>query len=337
MLQGHGDNAYLYNRKIVADFSSNVYFKGPSKELILHLQNNISKIANYPEVAAESLNKQIAEKLNLSAKNILVTNGATEAFYLLALLFRKSASDIFTPSFAEYADACNLHNHVINYFCNSKLTVYFKSISKLIWICNPNNPDGKILSAESIGQIINNNKNSYIIIDEAYIDFTLRKVSVIDKVKHYKNLIIVRSLTKKYAIPGLRLGYIVAPEYVIAELMKIKQPWSVNIMAINAAEFLLNQNNTFFNIEELIRLSRLFQNKISEIKGLEPIVSETSYFLIKTKNKASQITDILAKKYGLLVRNASNFRGLNDFYIRVATQCENDNNKLVNILKQLHE
>ncbi len=332
MLHGHGDNAYQYDSEIIANFSSNVYFKGPSDALLEHLKNSVDKIGNYPEVTSESLSAEIAELHGLQPENILVTNGATEAFYLIALLFRRMHSEIFVPSFAEYEDACKLHEHLINFSNNKQLTGNYKSDAQLLWLCNPNNPDGKIISKEELIELSKRN-NCQIVIDEAYTDFTTKDLSLINQVETLKNTIIVRSLTKKYAIPGLRLGYIAASENTITQLMQLKEPWSVNSLAIEAGKFLLKQNHKSFDVNELINLSKNLQQNLSKINGIEVLPSETSYFLAKLSKSATETTKFLANTHGFLVRNASNFRGLDDSCIRISTQPENQNNLLIKALE----
>ena len=333
MLHGHGDNAYLYDKEIEANFSSNVYFKGTSQRLIQHLKKQLENIGNYPEVASESLNQQIAQFHGLKQENILVTNGATEAFYLLALLFKSMVSDIFVPSFAEYADACKLHRHKINYINNELITTIHTSDAHLVWLCNPNNPDGKIIEPKELEIFITANKKSQIILDEAYTDFTIKNISLIDKIKELENLIIVRSLTKKYAIPGLRLGYIAASEKVIKNLMQVKEPWSVNSIAIEAGKFLLKEEESYFDIAELMDLSFDFQKDLAEIHGIEVIPSQTSFFLVKLQKSATKTVEYLVNEHGLLVRNASNFKNLDDSCIRISTRSKKDNTKLVKALK----
>jgi threonine-phosphate decarboxylase len=334
MLYGHGDDTYQFKKKILSNFSSNVYFKGPSNDLIKHLHKNLDIISHYPEVLPEKLTNKIADLHQLNPENILVTNGATEAIYQLALLFKNTTSDIFVPSFAEYGDACSLFNHRIIYVNNSELDKEFTTNSALVWLCNPNNPDGKILEIEKTSKLISQNKNTIFIVDEAYSDFTLKNVSIVDKVNKWKNLIVIRSLTKKYAIPGLRLGYIAAPKKIITKLKKIKQPWSVNSLAIEAGNFLLDQKIKLFDLKELINLSKSFQDKLAEIEKIKVIPSETSFFLVRLSKPAKECTEYLVNKHGMLVRNASNFRGLNKYYIRLATQSENENIQLANALKQ---
>jgi threonine-phosphate decarboxylase len=333
MLLGHGDNAYQYNNKIRSNFSSNVYFKGPSTELIEHLKKHLHKIENYPQVAAENLSIRIAQKHGLKPENILVTNGATEAFYQIALLYKKHSSEIFIPSFAEYKDACNLHEHTTKFTNNKHLTENYKSNASVIWLCNPNNPDGKFLLKRELKKFVQQNRCSQIILDEAYTDFMLENHSLISEIQQLENLVIVRSLTKKYAIPGLRLGYIAAPKETIQKLMQLKEPWSVNSLAIEAGKFLLNEKKQSFDIKELINLSQNFQKELSKIAGVEVIPSKTSYFLVKLNKSATKTTEYLANQHGLLVRNASNFKGLDDSWIRISTLSEKQNLQLIKTLE----
>lgn len=333
MLKGHGDNAYQYNTEVIADFSSNVYFRGPAPKLIKHLSNHLENIGNYPEVAAESLSEIIADKYCLCSENILITNGATEAFYLLAQLFGNSVSDIFIPSFSEYEDACKLYHHNINFVNNSKLSADYFSKANLTWLCNPNNPDGKTLSKGELVKLITKHKDSYIVLDEAYADFSLEEISMLDKIPVFKNLIVVRSLTKKYAIPGLRLGFIAASKELISSLMQIKQPWSVNYLAIEAGKYLLKNGDSNFNAKELIQLSTTLQQELTKINGLKVIPSKTSFFLAKLTKPASKTVEYLIKEHGILIRNASNFRSLDDTYIRISARSKDDNQKLIKAFK----
>lgn len=331
MLFGHGDNGYTFGKKIVADFSTNVFYKGPSKKLLTFLKKELKNIGKYPEVAAESLTTNIAKKYQLYANNILITNGATEAFYLLAQLFKQQSSEIFIPSFAEYEDACSVHNHTITFTNNTLLNNTYKTTSSLIWICNPNNPDGNIMHRKDLCFLIKNNPKSMFIVDEAYTDFTVHEISLIQELKNLPNLILVHSLTKKHAIPGLRLGYIATNSSIIEKLLAIKQPWSVNNIAIAAGNFLLEENKVF-HTQKLINLSSQLQEELSKIKSVKVIKSETTYFLIQTTKPATETQFYLVNHHGILVRNASNFKSLDDSYIRVSTRSKKENKKLIKAL-----
>jgi len=208
MIEGHGNNIYQYKTKIVADFSSNIVYQGISKDLAEFISQKINTINNYPEPDAGSLQEMIAIHHNILPNNILATNGSTEAFYLLGLLFYGKRSAIIIPSFAEYEDACKVHNHHIEYISNNELISVQNFKTDTVWLGNPNNPDGKVIPPETIKKWCINNPDVTFILDEAYSELCIKHVSAISLITKLDNLIITRSLTKSFAIPGIRIGYI---------------------------------------------------------------------------------------------------------------------------------
>ncbi|PID68153.1 MAG: aminotransferase class I/II [Flavobacteriia bacterium] len=334
MLFGHGDNAYQFQQKIVADFSTNVFYKGPSEGLLAHLSDQTKYIGRYPEVNAESLTLKIAESLGLSSRNILVVNGATEAFYLIALVFQQQYSEIFAPSFAEYEDACRLYGHSITFTNYDSLTTDYRCQASTVWLCNPNNPNGQLMPESQLRRLIANNPQTTFIIDEAYKDFSMGYHGIIEQVKAFDNLIVVRSMTKKNAIPGLRLGYIVANEDLIQSLLKLKQPWTVNTLAIAAGKYICDNPDVRFDLKALLKDSQVLQQALSAIQGIEVLPSSTPFFLIRLQKPADKTLNYLVENHGILVRNASNFRYLDNHYLRISSRNHQDNMLLVNALTE---
>ena len=337
MLFGHGSDIHQYKDTIIADFSSNVWYKGLHKELTNYLESKLQNIVHYPEPDAGELSKKIAKLHGVSNKNVLVTNGATEAFYLLAQLYSRFYSNILYPAFAEYEDACKSFNHTLHYVNNTEfdLNTYIKTPS-LFWLGNPNNPDGKITSRKDIENLCANNPNVIFIIDEAYAELCDKFESVINLVDKYNNLIVVRSLTKAFSIPGIRLGYMVGSTKIIDKIKSIKIPWSVNTLAIEAGNFIISDYHSLLPNKKILAYEcKALQNEFLNIPELEIIPSDCNYFLVRlTKGKASDLKQFLIKKYGLLIRDASNFRGLNESYFRIAIQKPEFNTQLVNAIKQ---
>ncbi len=339
MLHGHGNDIYKYRNKIIADFSSNVVYGGISKELEQHLIENIKNIANYPEPDAESLKSKIAAFYNLDYNNVIVNNGSTESFYLLAQLFQRKESVIITPSFSEYEDACRIHNHKLKFISNSELNHDTKFESDMVWIGNPNNPDGKVISNDIILKFCTNNPECSFIIDEAYAELCKDYKSCIHLINEVSNLVVIRSLTKVFALPGIRLGYVLTNEHIQKQLQAIKIPWTVNSLAIEAGKHIMDNYSQFLpDINLFLNQSKQLQKQLSEIEELEIINSDCNYFLVKLKiGKSNILKDYLINNYGLLIRDASNFNGLNDSYIRIAVQQETLNNKLVEAIKQWYK
>jgi threonine-phosphate decarboxylase len=338
MLFGHGDDAYMYNKKSCINFSSNVYYGGLNQGLKQHLIEALDLIGSYPEVIGETVIKKIAAYHGVKEQNVVVTSGATSAFYLIAQTFAGGESTIFSPSFAEYEDACNANQHNIEFISRDKFITTELMPEGMVWLCNPNNPDGKLLNADSIIKRISENQSVQFVIDEAYIDFTAErdKNSVIPYIDRYSNVIVVRSLTKNIAIPGLRLGYIIASDYIVEGLLERIQPWSVNTLALKAGEYYFDNINDFkIDTDALLRDTTDLINEINEIDGFRAHKTDASFFLIEIASANSKdLKSYLIDKHDILVRDASNFRLLDSSCIRVATQNRDNNKKLITALKQ---
>lgn len=336
MLHGHGDDGYQYKQAIVANFSSNVWFGGKSENLKQHLFKNWDCIHSYPEASAESLVNALANDLSINSDQIIATNGATEAFYLIAQCFSESNSSIIIPTFSEYEDACRVNKHKLFFINWTELNSKTIFEEGLIWICNPNNPNGNILQRNELDEMLKLNPKSIFVVDEAYIDFTNEVDSCIDLLDEHQNLILVKSLTKNFSIPGLRLGYLISNKALVQNIQFYKAPWTVNSLAIEAGKFLLANKIDF---SPPVNYYKSTTNKLKEnlqkIPGLRIYPSKTSFFLVELeKSTAFELKKYLISNFGLLIRDAANFRGLNSSFFRLATQTDEKNQLLINALIQ---
>ncbi len=332
MINGHGDEIQT---ELKANFSSNVWYGADNSALYQYLSASLPQVARYPEADANSLKLALAACNKVESSQILVGNGSTEAFYLIANAFSGKKSLILTPTFSEYADACRIHNHIVYQTNRKNLCGDIESLKPdLIWICNPNNPDGHCFTATELVQLFQHFPHSIFIIDQAYIDFTLNNANLIPEIQQADNLIIIQSLTKRFAIPGLRLGYIVSSEQHISTIEKFKMPWSVNSLAIEAGKFILNHIDQNFNIEAWIKETAVFKQQINNLDNFETTNTQTPYFLVKLKSgKARELKSFLLDKK-ILVRDATNFEGLQGEHIRLCTQSAQINNLLITYLEK---
>ena len=335
MINGHGDDRHCYSQSIHTDFSSNVWFGGTPPELISHLQQNLHLIGNYPEPDAADLCRKIGALHDVNPEQVLAFNGSVEAFYTIALAFREAVSAILTPTFAEYADACRMHQHIPMFFRKEEAEQVLNSAANLCWVGNPNNPDGHIFSFQEIEQGLRKYPHTVFVIDEAYAAFIPEFQSAIPLTRSYSNLIVVRSLTKCCAIPGLRLGYVVTSDKLAARLRKFQQPWSVNALAQEAGKVLIENLKVHMpDAVAIQQLSKKLQQSIGQLEGFLVIASEAPYFLVEMQlGTAADLKEFLIQDYGILIRNASNFRGLNEQHFRVCTRDESDNRLLLEGLK----
>ena len=334
MLYGHGDDGYRYGKQVRADFSTNVWYGGEPKGLKEYVFSKWDDINRYPEVIGESLIQKIAEHHVLSNDQILVANGTTESIYLIAQLFQGKKTTIVTPSFSEYEDACAIHGHELQFISWKESLELPHMESDVLFICNPNNPTG--FTFPDLAEWLVVNPHCVFVVDEAFIDFSPGIPSLIDRINNFDNLIVMRSLTKLYAIPGLRLGYIASTNEWINALKRIKQPWSVNSLALAAGTFIFDHYTQIHPpIGQLLLEKEEFVKGLRRNDALEVTSSETHFFLVKTMVRdASQLKRFLLENFQLLIRDAGNFRGLSRQHFRIATLSSENNLLLINALEE---
>ena len=172
MIEGHGDDIHRYEAGIVRmNFSTNIYQQADHSALKAHLAERMDVINNYPEPEPLSLERMIAERLGISADCVMVTNGATEAIYLIAQKLHRSVSIIPQPTFSEYADACRINNHIVTYENTDDMKVLPKD--RVYWICNPNNPTGNVMTKGIIEYMARRSPRYTFVVDQSYEDYTL--------------------------------------------------------------------------------------------------------------------------------------------------------------------
>lgn len=320
MIKGHGDDAYNY-QDIRSDFSSNICAGKSHQALMGFLAMHPEFISHYPEPEAWSLEQMIAEQEALEPENILVTNGATEAIYLIAQAFPMQA-DIPRPTFSEYEDACNLFPRIDNQH-------------RMLWLCNPNNPTGDVYDQSVI--LSSMQQYDLVVVDCSYENYTDDFLMPSSWAAQFPNILHIHSFTKNYGIPGLRLGYIAANETLISHLRQFLRPWSVSSLAIEAGKFLLQDEHfrCHPDLNEALRLREMLQ----QIDGILTQETHTNFILcqFEENGSAAELKDFLAKEHHMLIRDASNFRGLTSRHFRIAAQTPAENDALVAAIKEFME
>ena len=336
MIEGHGDDLYKYGKKIVSNFSSNVYNRIDHSGLYQRLNERLSTICSYPEPMPYSLESEIARRYSLTPRQVCVTNGATEAIYLIAQVFQGRISAVLGPTFSEYADACRVHRHKVKPFYSLDA---LPEDGELVWICNPNNPTGEVRNKEDLKALVDSHPDKLFIFDQSYEYFTLKSLLGIKEAASFPNVILLHSMTKQYAIPGLRVGYFTASEGLTDDVRCRRMPWSVNSLAIEAAKYLLEEGDGISaDIPQLLAERERLTNLLLATGMLEIWPTDTHYMLIKLRmGKAAALKDFLAVNHGILIRDASNFEGLDERFFRIATQTPEENDKLVKAISEWME
>lgn len=335
MIHGHGDDLYKSGRIVRANFSTNVWYEADTEPLRKILSDHMDQIFHYPDPDAGIFRQVAADYHHLEAENILVGNGATELFYLIAHAFAGNNTLLPIPSFTEYEDACTLYNHRFYFLPAMDIHHLPDADFELMFICNPNNPDGRIFSLHEIKAILDYYPDITLVVDESFIHFAPETDSAVSLLADYPNLLIVRSMTKNYAIPGLRLGYMLGDPKLIKFISCYKQPWTVNALAIEAGIFLLKEaGESLPDAVALLERQKQFSASVAAIPGFYPQESHTSFFLVKTDHDTVRLKKNLLEQQGILIRDASNFRGLNNHYFRINTLTEDKNRMLIQALTE---
>jgi threonine-phosphate decarboxylase len=336
MLHGHGDDGYRHAYQLVVDFSTNVWYGGEPAGLKDYVFSQWPSINRYPEVLAESLAARVAAHHGVPPAQVLMSSGTTESIYLVAQAWAGRRTTILTPAFAEYEDACRLHSHTLRFLPWEELRPDTLVNSDLVFICNPNNPTGSILTAATVASLLVANPRTVFVLDEAFIEFTTSVETLIPLLASFDNLLIMRSLTKAYAIPGLRLGYVVASEALITRLTASKAPWTVSALAAAAGNFIFEHFAAVQPpVRQLLADRAAFADQLAQAADLLIEPTHTHYFVVKLpRGTAADLKQWLLARHGLLIRDASNFRNLTPAHFRVSTQRPADNLLLINALRE---
>jgi len=339
----HGGNIYEVRRKFkkeVIDFSANINPLGLPLRAKKAIYMNFDRILHYPDPQARNITQKIAKYWKIDKQNILLANGSVELIYLIMSAYKPKTTLIPIPTFSEYERAAkNIKSRIrflklkekdgfrLNLSCFNKADIFF--------LCNPNNPTGNFI-LENRGAV-EKLANKLFVVDEAFMDFlpNQKNHTLIWKAVNLKKIVVLRTFTKFFALPGLRIGYIIAHKDIINKLKQHQPPWNTNSLAQLAAEQILNDKGYIKKTYQLIEKERNFLfRQLAKIKGLKPYPSVTNFLLIKIKNK--NLTSSLLRKRliqrGILIRDCANFRGLDNKSIRVAIRSHSENLKLIRAL-----
>ena len=349
---GHGANVdnmakkFGKNENDIIDFSSNV---NPHiiSDLGKYVLEGLEKSRSYPDINYTNLRNNISDYIKVDSELIIPGNGATEIIYLLMKSIKRRLA-ILNPTFSEYGRGAKLNNlEIIDFHLKEEnnfsidLDEIQKNMDKFdsLFVCNPNNPNGKVKDLnELLDLMIENDK--LLIVDKTFMEFVgeEEKYSLINKIEQTPNLFILKAVTKFFGMPGLRLGYgVTSNKQIINNIYEYKEPWTINSFAENLSNYLfkdkeyINGSKDYYINERKFMLEEL--RKISRLKVYD---TDTNFVLIKLDDdEANSLKLELFEKYNILIRDASNFIGLDKSYIRVAIKSHNDNKVLIESLRKI--
>lgn len=341
----HGGDVYHLARALklavsdLLDFSANINPLGYPPGLSQALSNVLPQIIHYPDRTCWELRQDLAAYHGLPPEAILVGNGSTELIYLAARQLQAQKALVVIPAFSEYESSLKAAGtEIIFHATRAEAQFGLEGTPELhgaglVFLANPASPSGMLLPPEQLLHIAQDitAAGAYLMLDEAFIDF-VEEASLKSFLDRLPRLLILRSFTKFFGIPGVRLGYLLAAPPLIARLAAGQEPWSVSTLAQAVGRACLADRDFMARTQALVAAegNYLFHQLVA-IPELAPLPSAVNYLLVKIArphlSAAALRTALLGHR--IIIRDASNFRGLDNSYFRVAVQRREDNNRLL--------
>ena len=358
MINGHGGNIYVLARRLgcdtseIIDMSSNLNPYGPPAGLVDHLRAQILSINALPEVDARTTVNTFADRYGIDPDRVLAGNGTTQFIYSIPQVLQSKRVLIIGPTYADYADGCRMHGISFDFHLAleengfqpdpSLITGQLTGIDT-VFICNPNNPTGVLWKKKDLYDIIRDHARVRFVVDESYLPFVQdgEHESLIDS--DLPNLLLLHSLSKIFRIPGLRIGFLIAPEKKIKDFHPHLLPWNVNSLSQQAVQYLMsNRTETDAFVAQTCRQLQTEKEALMEALSvscyLSVYPSATSFVLARLNQgvTAEAVVEYLSRKK-LMIRNCSNFMGLSDRFIRISLKTADANRMAVQLLLELFE
>ena len=334
----------------IIDMSSNVNPLGPLHGLVTFLKKNIKTIAVLPEVNARGAANAFASLYSIDPERVIPGNGTTQFIYSIPQVLETKRALILGPTYADYADACIMHNVHHDYLMAGEMLAFQPDIDAVIqhagdydavFICNPNNPTGAMIPAADLKGLCGSHQNTYFVIDESYLPFAdgSNKQSMIKP--GLPNVMVLNSMSKFFTVPGLRIGFLISSLQIIEKFRPYILPWSVNSLAQAAVHYLMAQKaevDTFIKktAEFIEKEKKMLAVTFENASNIKLLPSTTSFVLARLYgNLTADIVSNHLSQHRILIRNCANFTGLSDHFIRISLKTSENNRMLAEKLLSL--
>ncbi len=332
------------------DFSASINPLGPAPGVRPAVATAFDRVVHYPEIGSPGLCRALAAYHALPAERIAVANGSTELIHLLPRLTGKSAGRalLIAPTFSEYAHALELAGWRIDYLCLSPDNGFTLDLAQvaaelakgydLLFFCNPGNPTGRLYPALEVAALhdLCCQTGCFFVLDEAFMDFVEEQSAKHLLPEGDDDWLILRSMTKFFGFPGLRLGYAVASSALIARLQQLLPPWNVGALAQAAGLAALGDLEHIRRTREYVHAEReRLAARLAALPGVTVYPGAANYLLLRiTSGMTAAVLQekLLAER--ILIRDCSNFTGLDERFFRVAVRTWEENERLLKSLKR---
>jgi threonine-phosphate decarboxylase len=350
MLHGHGGNRMELARQLgcspqeIIDMSSNINPLGPPPGLIQHLKDHVDAVGAFPEVDSKRISELFAEFYRIDSRRVLAGNGTTQIIYSIPQVLEVKNALIVGPTYSDYEDACRLQNVKTRFVYAEAFTDFQVDIHQIkvllehvdaVFICNPNNPTGSLIPPDALESLCRSYPQTYFIVDESYLPFVAGEDALSLRNLDAGNLIVLSSISKIFAIPGLRIGFMISAAHMIKRFKRFLQPWSVNSLAQLAVGHLMaNMDDAAVFIEKTqhhIRAERSrFLSAAKDFSNIHLFPSTTNFLMAQLPDDlgAEDVINRLSRNK-IMIRNCGNFNGLSSQFIRISLKTAEFNNLLV--------
>ncbi|MCI9104944.1 MAG: threonine-phosphate decarboxylase [Lachnospiraceae bacterium] len=350
--QLHGGD--IYHGKIALDFSVNVNPLGLPCGVQKTLRDSVEHWNCYPDPECGELKKRLAEHHGIEQERIVCGNGAADLIYRLVLLKRPKQALLLSPTFSEYEralaiDGCQIRYYVLRADQDYRVNVWelAEHLAEGDWLflCNPNNPTGLAVPGEQLEFLaeICQKKQGFLVVDECFCEFLDQpeKYTLMEQIRNYPEVILLRAFTKSYAMAGLRLGYAICGDTMLAkQLCLTGQPWSVSVPAQEAGVAALRENNYLEQTRALVEKERKWMEQRLGKLGFWVFPSQVNYLLFRDEKNRYGNLKIRLREKGILIRDCSNFQGLEPVgnisgfrYYRTAVRTREENEQLIEAIR----
>lgn len=359
MLLTHGGNIrkisdyYRLAQNKFIDFSNNVNPLGINTKIKDTIIKKIHLLAQYPDPECKVAKGTLANYLGIPKNNILLGNGSNEIIHIIPRALNCSSALIYHPTFSEYELGLRLSNVKIyslfaqeskNFCIDIKKIISHLPKVKLITLCNPNNPTGFLLEKKQLLKLMKacEKNKTYLLVDEAFIEFVEKynNYSLVKETMQYKYLLVLRSMTKFFSVPGLRIGYLVANKATIHKINLFQPTWSVNTFAQEVMTKDILNSNFIKKTKDYIKKERmLLFNNLKEIPTVYPYYPTANFIFCKILNKKLNACSLFKRllKHNIIIRDCSNFKGLNNRFFRIAVKKRKENVYLIKCLRRIFQ
>ena len=337
----HGGD--IYRNQVRLDFSVNVNPLGIPKEVVDALHTAVEHCDSYPDIAAEQLKKAVSEMLHIPKENLLFGNGASELFMAVVHAIKPKKTVIPVPSFYGYQHATAAESGEIIYYERKEENDFgveddiFSVLTEeveLLFLANPNNPTGKLMSREMLKRVLCHcsKRGIYVVLDECFMEFCAGEWSMLEQIKEFQNLILVRAFTKICSIPGVRLGYLVCSnQSLLLQISRQLPEWNLSTFAQAAGCACASQSAFVKETVAYVRRERQFLEEGLIGAGCKVFAGSANFLLIY---REQPLYEKLLEK-GILIRAGANFKGLSKGFYRVAVKSRKENEALLKAIGEI--